>query len=376
MLKAYALRDRREKERREFAAQAYETAWRDSCDDLRDLDGKALTAFMSEERKKQIVDKKDRQALDEIQANSFYAEWTKQLDALAAKDDAKKEARYNSNMQTNSGLKEQIAYNAQQRMNTYERAMADANAEIEECNAAIAAEKAKDQQKRKDAVRQGREVLEFNAKFQDQAKDAAAVEFERDTILLNNTLKLEREQIAAENKKKQEGAQAARMYRKYLEELMIKEAEDTGFVDEMNKKEAEKVQQARDDALQARQDARDYLMEKVAAGRREQILYKQALSVKEKEDGKLFANKFLEDMKIGVEMDRAASAGRRMRNIENKDKLLEQIAEQEYKREIAKQEIFLDDKRTQLVERKHQSRLDSQGGVVRLQFPKLRPDTR
>ena len=41
-------------------------------------------------------------------------------------------------------------------------------------------------------------------------------------------------------------------YRKYLEELMVKEAEDTSFVDEANQREFEKVQKARDDALQAK----------------------------------------------------------------------------------------------------------------------------
>jgi hypothetical protein len=136
------------------------------------------------------------------------------------------------------------------------------------------------------------------------------------------------------------------------------------------------VQKARDDALQARQDARDYLMKKVAEGRAQQIEDKIKATQREKEEDKIYAKRFLEDMKKGVEMDRAAEALRRQRNVENNNMLLSQIAAQEERKELAKQDVYLEEKRMQLIEKKHRSRLESQGGMLRLNFPKRRPDTR
>ncbi len=376
MTKAYALRDVREKERRDQVSQAYETIWRDGCDDLRGLDGKALDKFMGNEREKQIVEKRERKVLEEINANAYYSEWSKRLDAIANADKEKQDARDKANQQTAQGLKDQIQYNNDMRMKKYNAEMNDANQEINECQDAIMAEKVKRQQQKLDEIQRGKEVQYFNKQAQNIQKEKNQIEADRDAILLNNALKLEKQQMALENAKKREGAEAAQKYRKYLDEMMVKEAEDTGFVDEMNKREEEKVQKARDDALQARQDARDYLMKLVSEGRQEQIAYKNALLAKEKADGKIFASKFVEDLKAGIAKDKAEAENRRQMAIDNNKKLQNQIAERENQQLLRKQEVFIEDKRMRLIERKHQEKLDLQGGVVRLNFPKKRPDTR
>lgn len=376
MEKAYALRDRREAERRKTVQDAYDTLWREGCDDLRDLDGKALNAFMGTERQKQIEEKQQRKALEEANANSYFAEWSKQLEALSEADRQKQSKRAENNRKTAEGILNQIENRSKENLDRYNRNMSEANEELAANNAAIAEERAREAAKKQAEINRGKEVLAFNAAFQLQSKEKAKVEFQQDTILLNHALELEREQIKREDDKKKAAAEAAKQYRKYLEVLMIKEKEDTGFVDEMNKREAEKVQKARDDALQARQDARDYLMKKVAEGRAQQIEDKIKATQREKEEDKIYAKKFLEDMKKGVEMDRAAEALRRQRNVENNNMLLSQIAAQEERKELAKQDVYLEEKRMQLIEKKHRSRLESQGGMLRLNFPKRRPDTR
>jgi hypothetical protein len=376
MKKAYALRDRREEERRDVVAKAYATIWKDGCDDLRELDCRAVDKFMGEEREKQIIEKRERKALEEINANAYYQEWSKRLDAIANADKAKQEVRAENNARTARGLEEQILQRQQAYTDKYNNMMHEAEIENAENNAAIENERQKDFTKKMDQIQRGRDILEFNKKYKDMADENASIEAKQDAILLNNALKLEQEQIAFENAKKAEGAQAAKKYRKYLEEMMIKEAEDTGFVDEMNKREFEKVQKARDDALQARQDARDYLMKLVHQGREEQIAYKKAQDLKEKEEGKIFANKFLSDMKEGIEKDKAEADARRQMNIDNNLKLQQQMKAREQSIEAAKQDVFLQDKRMQLIEKKHRERLGNQGGVVRVHFPKRRPDTR
>jgi cilia- and flagella-associated protein 53 len=376
MEKAYALRDQREAERRKFVEEAYERVWKDSCDDLRDLDGRALDKFMGLEREKQVQEKQERKALEEANANAYYAEWSKRLDAIANADKAKQEVRAEANARTARGLQEQMEERKKQYEDRYNRMMQEAAEESAECNAAIQEDRDKQNRLRQEAVERGRQVQEFNRKYKDLADQKAAIEAHQDAVLLQNALKLEKEQIEFEQAKQREGAEAAKQYRKYLEQMMVKEAEDTGFQDEMNRREFEKVQKARDDTLQARQDARDYLMKLVHEGREEQIAYKKAQEIKEREEGKAFANKFLENMKSGIAKDKQVAEERRARNINNRQKLQEQMMEQEAAKLAARQEVFLEDKKMRFIENKHREKLARQGGVVRLNFAKQRPDTR
>lgn len=97
----------------------------------------------------------------------------------------------------------------------------------------------------------------------------------QDLALLRFALAKEREAQEAEEAKKHANRQAALEYKKYLEEQMIRDAGDAAHLDEMRRAEEEKVWKARDDALAARQAARDYLMKMVDEGRQEQIRYKR-----------------------------------------------------------------------------------------------------
>lgn len=103
--------------------------------------------------------------------------------------------------------------------------------------------------------------------------------------MLNYALTKEAEQIASEEAKKNSAKQAAILYKKYLEEQMIKEAQDDAEVDAIRRAEEEKVWKARDDALEARRVARMRLMELVDQGRQEQIAYKKRQEAMEKEEG-------------------------------------------------------------------------------------------
>ena len=54
--RAYALRDARESERLKIVREKYDEQWRDACDDARNLDSKAMTRYMNEQRLQQIQD--------------------------------------------------------------------------------------------------------------------------------------------------------------------------------------------------------------------------------------------------------------------------------------------------------------------------------
>ena len=370
MKKAYALRDAREHERHSYVEKAYQRQWRDANDDSRTLNSNELTKFMAAERNKQMEDN-IKKAKDEGSANDdFLKEWQRQLDAIAAKDQAKIDRRHQANMDQAKGLKEQMQYNESQRQMRYEMGQKADEDEIAECQASIDAEAEKMRKLKADAYRQGKEVQKFNATYKDIALDKQREAAEQDRILLNYALENERLQIKAEDDKRKAGAEAARQYRKYLEQLMIKEAEDTSFVDEANQREAEKVQKARDDALQAREDAREHLMQLVKAGRKEQIKAKILKEKEQIEADRLYASKFAGDIAEGKAMDAAAARMRREKAMANSSLLNEQIAERERQEKLRKQEIYLEEKRMKHVERKHHQHLADQKGSVRLDYRK------
>jgi hypothetical protein len=215
-------------------------------------------------------------------------------------------------------------------------------------------------------------VLEYNAAYRMVRDEESRVEREQDAILLDYALRKEHETEAAEEAKRNADRHAAMKYRRYLEEQMIKEAEDTAFVDEIRKREEEKVWKARDDALQARDDARQQLMREVDAGRQEQIRYKQQLSQVEGADGQIFAAKFIDDAKVALRQEQLEKDKRRQVSVQNQGQLNEQIAYRRYKEEIERQEAYLAEKQMKYIERQHQQRLADQAGTVRGHRPLMK----
>lgn len=212
-------------------------------------------------------------------------------------------------------------------------------------------------------------MTEFNKQAKLIREEEASIEREENAILLDYALRKEQEQISAEEAKRLANRQAALKYKKFLEEQMVKEAEDTAFVDEVRRREEEKVWKARDDALQAREDARKYLMKMVDEGRQEQIHYKYEQLKKEKEEDYKFLDKFAQENQESIRKEREESERRRQIALRNKDELNSQILTKKQKEELERQEAYLADKQMQYRERLHQQRLAEQAGSVRLNYP-------
>lgn len=368
MKKAYKLRDERESGRAAFVEQAYKRQWRDSNDDSRTLNSDALTKYMAAERQQQIRDKVAAAAAGGVNETAFLAEWQRQLDAVAAKDQAKRDYRHDQNMKTSKGIKEQIEYNNSQKQIMYDNTQREAEEEIRFVQQAIADEKARIDKKKTDAFQTGQDILKYNAQFKDINAIKEQRDAEQDKFLLDHALEKERAEINAEKDKKRAAGAAAKKYTEYLKMMMVKEAEDTGFVDEMNRREAEKVSKARDDALQAREDARNHLMKLVKEGRVEQIKYKQDLVIKEKEEDRVYASKFAGDIVEGKLMDARAAEERKIKAMENSIKLRGEIQKREDMKVLMKQDEFLAEKRMMHMEKMHKARLSQQAGDVRIDY--------
>ena len=245
MERAYALRDAREAARQKIVEEAYNLRWRDSCDDARTLDSKAVELFMNEERLRQIEEKKKRKQELSENENAWLKEWSVQLSEMNARDKAKSDFKNMKRLEMVDGLKSQINFNSSRKRNEFLQTKKEDDEEIENIRKALAEERQLQLDRQLAAKEAGKAVLRFNA----QAKAIAAEEGKRtaveDALLLNYALKNEAQQIAAEEAKKKGARQAAAVYKKYLEEQMLKEAANDAEVDAIRKAEEEKVWKAR-----------------------------------------------------------------------------------------------------------------------------------
>lgn len=108
MNKAYALRDAREKARQDYVQRRLNDQWRDSCDDARRLDSKAMTMFMNEERLRQIGEKIEKKKMLSQQENNFLNEWNRQMDELEKRDREKEDNRRRVNKETSLAIQKQV----------------------------------------------------------------------------------------------------------------------------------------------------------------------------------------------------------------------------------------------------------------------------
>jgi hypothetical protein len=233
----------------------------------------------------------------------------------------------------------------------------------------IEQEETQQRKKTEDAYRRGRDVIQFNAENKRVKDSEAHIDRDHDAILLDYALRKEQAANQLEEAKRNANRQASMQYRKYLEEQMVKAAEDTAFVDDVRKREEEKVWKLRDDALQARQDARDYLMREVDQGRQQQISEKRTLVERERVEGQHFAAKFIDDAHDAVNKERLAADRRRQVAVDNNERLLQQIEYRKHKEELERQEAYLADKQMKYIERQHKERLAEQGGAIRAYRP-------
>lgn len=155
-------------------------------------------------------------------------------------------------------------------------------------------------------------------------------------------------------------------YKSYLEEQLKKDAEDNAWVDEMRRREEEKVHIAREEMLRKREEARARLMALVDEGRREQLEAKRRQREQELKEEEAWAAKFIEDAKRGIDEEQQEMGRRRQIALDDAELLKRQMAERRAAVEREKQEQYLADKRMQKMEEMHKKRLAEQAGRVRM----------
>jgi len=182
---------------------------------------------------------------------------------------------------------------------------------------------------------------------------------EQERLLLEYALAKEREAAALEDQKREMNKKESSEYRRYLEEQMVRDAEDTALVDKMRLMEEEKAWKARDDALRAREEARRNLMNVVDQERQQQIRARYEAEENEKKEQAAWAERFLEEARTGVQKEKMEAARRRLIAKANAGDLSAQMNAHREREEALKQEAYLETKLAQYKERQQQQKLEA-----------------
>lgn len=365
MERAHALRDKRESSRADYVKTALDHQWRDACDDARTLDSKAMLQFVNKERLAQIQEKIKRKEKLSLQENDFYAAWQKHLAEYDRKEEEKLRKREEDQHNTLASIQSQISGAEQRKHDNFLSRRQEEENELENIRRDIIADEAIQRKRHHDAVQRGKEVQQLNAQVKAVKLEEQRTERLQDNYLLDYAIAQEKKAEAEEEAKRHANKLAAQKFKKFLEAQMVKEAEDTAFVDEMRQREEEKLHKLRDETLAERERARQSLMKQVDEGRQMQIANKAKQSEIDRQEEEIWAKKFIEDAEVGKAKERAAAEARRKFAQDNNQKLLQQIAMREALEEKERQEIYLGDKHMKHIEKQHREKLSEQGGTVR-----------
>ncbi|CAM9184503.1 unnamed protein product [Heterosigma akashiwo] len=350
----------REEKRQAFVQDAYDRRWRDACDDARALDSQALLDFVAQERLSQLSEKGRRKAEEKELDEQYMAGVMGHVAALELKERGVQEALRQANAKM-------VAKNAERRS-----ALAAARArgdqeEIARWRAELEREEARERAKRAELVAAGAAVREFNQAKAAERGRAKELERGRDLLLLEHAQRMEARGQAEEERKRAEEKRVMREYHAYLQEQMVKEAEDESAIEAHRLREENRIWDQREADLRAQADARARLMGQAqpppAAARRRRRSPPAAAA--EEEAGPPTSSIF----ELMEQEAAAKQAGRRQQLADNAQRLKAQIDGNAHQRRLEEQEKYLSAKQMEMMERKHQQRLKEQAGVVETYKP-------
>jgi len=359
MDRAHALRDAREKERQDFVRERLEKQWRDGLDEARAKDSAAKNFQVKQEVLGQISEKiRLKQELTK-EEDLRVQEWKKQLDELEQLEQKKEEMRKQADQRLLEGLRAQMAELEERKRQLNYKSRLEDEEELRNIRAALEQEEEDQRRRQEEGRKRGEEIRNFNSSQRAATEEEKRVRREQERLLLEYALAKEREAAALEDQKREMNKKASSEYRRYLEEQMVRDAEDTALVDKMRLMEEEKAWKARDDALRAREEARRNLMNVVDQERQQQIRARYEAEENEKKEQAAWAERFLEEARTGVQKEKMEAARRRLIAKANAGDLSAQMNAHREREEALKQEAYLETKLAQYKERQQQQKLEA-----------------
>lgn len=191
----------------------------------------------------------------------------------------------------------------------------------------------------------------------------------RDRVLLDLALSKERAQLAEEQGKRDQEKEITRKYQAFLQEQMAREAENEGVLEELRRKDEERVWLKRDAELKAQDDARAFLLQQVKAGRAQQMREgaERALVDQRLDDEQAREDRRAHEEGVSLDEQKRRDAFERTRAAAEDLKRQIDVRDGARRREV--QEKYLANKALAKMEAKQAKRLADQAGQVRTNFP-------
>ena len=281
--RALMLKNKREEERLEFVKDCYHRQWKESCDEMRVLQSKAMLNNIVEERKKDIA--KTTRALSDTNSSD-------ETDmCILRNEECDEHAKHHESiLQTRRALDKQIelkqkqaaAVAAQLRHEEQEQMRLNAKLEAEARESErIASEKAKQEQK---------EVLEDTLQRAKEKQTRQELEKHQDALLLQHALALERDAIRAEEANKLDSKEASQEFIRCLQEQTQHEEVENETVNKIRSQQMDRIAKIKEDRMKAEEMERRRQQEQITLSRQQQILRKsKEAEIKLREEQKFVA---------------------------------------------------------------------------------------
>ena len=273
------------------------------------------------------------------------------------------------NMEVTLALDDQVKALREKAAEECKRRRDGENAQLERWKDEDALAQEEDMRIMEESRRSGDQMLRSNISRDGARERDRAVEREHDVLLLQYAMDRERQEIETEKAKKEQGRGKAKEYIGFLAGNMIRDREESDYVNAIQCKEMEKIWVKRDGELQAQAEARKRLMREVNESRRLQM--QEQLAEIEKEQAEL-AEHFMQNMEDWRSQEEAERKGadlsksRTVENMQGNRSMMECRAERSA---MERQGKHLLNKQIQYAERLHQNKLCQQGGNVQTYHP-------
>ncbi len=320
--RALMLKNKREEERLEFVKDCYHRQWKESCDEMRVLQSKAMLNNIVEDRKKLDIAKKTTRALsdanDDAETDTCILR-NEKCDEHAKHNESILQTRRALDKQIELKRKKEAAAAAQRRHEEQEQMRLNAKLEAEAHESEmIASEKAKQEQK---------EVLEDTLQRAKEKQTRQELEKHQDALLLQHALALERDAIRAEETNKLDSKEASQEFIRCLQEQTQHEEVENETVNKIRSQQMDRIAKIKEDRMKAEEMERRRQQEQITLSRQQQILRKS----KEAEMKRREEQEFVAEARAAIL--RAEEAERRDRE-EAKKKVLDTANEN---KEMAKE---------------------------------------
>ena len=298
-VRAYMLKDRREKERQQFVSECYDRQWADACEELRILESKQVLDRLTKDRALMIQQK---ELIAEQKQQPMPSEDT--AATLIQKDECSElEVKKQQALEFKRALDHQIMMKKTKAERECVQTRQEEQQQLQ-LRAGRPCGKLIDKALHEKAKNSGNKILE-ETRLRAIERDKASLETRKQNlILLKHAIDNERQQIDDENLKKLEGKDAALEYVQSLREQAKVEEKENEHINMIRNQELDKHNQKKDDQIKAEAEKRRLWQQEVDISRQEQIRRKQAQAIAIRKE-------------IDIEVE-AAAAARRLADEEDK----------------------------------------------------------